>query len=60
MVCVKHEMVQIEEPQPMFLRCDGMATNGIELVNCPNNEDDVETDGRVVEILGHNGFHSNE
>jgi len=39
------------------LACVGVTADGIILVRQPNNEDDVEGSGCVIEKLRHDGLH---
>lgn len=49
---------QSDPPEPKFLALLCVTTNGIILVCCPHNQDDVKTGCSIVKKLRHNGFHS--
>ena len=44
-------------PEPMAFACVGVAADCIILVSQPNNENDVESCGCVIEKLRHDSFH---
>lgn len=47
-----------DKPQPVLLSEGGVAADGVVLVGNPDDEDDVECGGSVVEELRHYGFHA--
>lgn len=47
-----------DSPQPMAFAGVCVAADGVVLVSQPDDEDDVEGGGRVVEELRHNGLHT--
>ena len=47
----------LDKPEPVFLRDGRVTADGVVLVCDPDDEDDVEGRRRVLEELGHDGFH---
>ena len=47
-----------QSPEPVFLGNAGVTTDGVVLVGDPDDEDDVKGGRRVLEELGHDGFHA--
>ena len=55
---LQFDINQSDPPEPKFLALLCVTTNGIILVCCPHNQDDVETGCSVIKKFRHNRFHS--
>lgn len=55
---LQFDVNQSDPPEPKFLALLCVTTNGIILVCCPHNQDDVETGCSVIKKFRHNCFHS--